>query len=63
MGKRRASPSKQGPNYFWTGEGNLQTCQTKWQSRLQKVFKIACIPDGHSHRFRDTFAVDLLSRA
>jgi len=57
-----ADCDEEGSNYFWTGEGTLQTTLTKWQSRLQKVFKIAGIPDGHSHRFRDTFAVDLLSK-
>ncbi|MGA7922053.1 MAG: hypothetical protein WCA38_20510 [Candidatus Acidiferrales bacterium] len=31
-----------------------------WRARLQRLFEIAGIPDGHAHRFRDTFAVDLL---
>jgi integrase len=39
-------------HYFWFGPGNLATAIAKWQARLQKVFKIAGIPDGHSHRFR-----------
>ncbi|MGA7626650.1 MAG: hypothetical protein WCA91_24040 [Candidatus Acidiferrales bacterium] len=31
-----------------------------WRARLQRLFEIAGIPYGHPHRFRDTFAVDLL---
>ena len=31
-----------------------------WQRRLQKVFVNAGVPGGHAHRFRDTFAVELL---
>ena len=50
------------PYYFWPGPGTLQTAQTKWQARLKKIFAIAGMPAGHSHRFRDTFAVDLLSK-
>ncbi|HEV2495700.1 MAG TPA: tyrosine-type recombinase/integrase [Terriglobia bacterium] len=31
-----------------------------WQRTLKAVFRLAGIPDGHAHRFRDTFAVGLL---
>jgi site-specific recombinase XerD len=30
--------------------------------RLKLVYEMAGIPDGYSHRLRDTFGVDLLSR-
>jgi hypothetical protein len=33
---------------------------TNWRARLQRLFELAKIPDGHAHRFRDTFAVELL---
>ena len=50
------------PYYFWSNAGALQTAQTHWQARLQKISKIAGITKGHSYRFRDSFSVDLLSR-
>lgn len=31
-----------------------------WQTRLRKLFKLANVPNGHPHRFCDTFAVELL---
>jgi integrase/recombinase XerD len=50
------------PYYFWSNVGTVTTALTHWQSRLKKIFNIAGIPDAHSHRFRDTFSVDLLSK-
>lgn len=46
--------------WFWTGNGKLQTAVTDWQGRLHKLFTDAKIRDGHAHRFRDTFAAELL---
>jgi integrase/recombinase XerD len=31
-----------------------------WQRSLRRLFKLAGVPDAHAHRFRDTFAVELL---
>jgi integrase len=47
--------------FFYTGEGLPKTAVTDWQWRLRKIYDDAGIPDGHSHRLRDTFSVDLLS--
>jgi integrase len=53
--------NKYGQFLFWTGNGNLKSCVTDWQRTLKRLFKIATV-EGHAHRFRDTFAVNLLSR-
>lgn len=50
------------PKYvFWTGASVPRTVTTNFQNDLRKVFDEAGIPDGHSHRFRDTAAVEWLS--
>lgn len=54
------------PKYvFWSGNGLESSTVTHWQDDMRTLFKAAGIKsDGHmrSHRLRDTFAVDLLSK-
>jgi integrase/recombinase XerD len=45
--------------YFWTGRGQIESAVRSWQTRLRKLFKLAGLK-SHSHRFRDTLAVELL---
>lgn len=46
--------------WFWTGRGEVETARKKWTEALADLFKKANVKDGHAHRFRDTFAVELL---
>ncbi len=46
---------------FWSGAGKLAVAVRVWETRLRNLFHdYAKIPGGHAHRFRDTFAVELL---
>ena len=54
-----ATPKVTDRFYFWSGIGKLKSIVRSWQTRLRRLFKLARIPDGHAHRFRDTFAVEL----
>jgi len=49
------------PYYFWSGESKRRTVVNIWEDSFKSMFKRAGI-DGHSHRLRHTFAVDLLQR-
>jgi integrase/recombinase XerD len=46
--------------FFSTGAAKPQTARANWSRYLDSLFALAEIDGGHSHRFRDTFAVDLL---
>ena len=46
--------------FFWSGTGKLDSIVRSWQTRLRRLFGLARVSDGHAHRFRETFAVDLL---
>ncbi|HYL73541.1 MAG TPA: tyrosine-type recombinase/integrase [Bryobacteraceae bacterium] len=48
--------------YFLRGQSTrLETVTDLWRRALSKVFTNAGIPNGHPHRFRDTFAIALLT--
>ena len=55
-----AVPKVSDKYFFWTGESKVNSATGDWQRRLRGLFKEAGIPSGHAHRFRDTFAVELL---
>lgn len=46
--------------FFWTGTGTPKSALSVWDRTLRRLFEIAEIENGHSHRFRDTFATTLL---
>jgi len=47
--------------FFWRGKSKTTSITGFWRARIAEVFDEAGIEDGHTHRFRDTFAVSLLS--
>ena len=55
-----AAPKSSEGHFFWTGKSRLHSAIGKWQRRLQTLFALAEVQGGHAHRFRDTFAVELL---
>lgn len=46
--------------FFWTGQSSKETAAGNWRRSLRKLFRLASVDGGHPHRFRDTFAVELL---
>jgi integrase/recombinase XerD len=46
--------------FFSTGDAKPQTARANWSRYLDSLFELAKVKGGHSHRFRDTFAVELL---
>jgi len=55
----RTTPMMDGRYWFRTTEAKLRTAVSRWQSRLSALSKAVGI-HVHAHRFRDTFAVELL---
>ena len=45
---------------FWSGNGKRKSVVGNWQRALKTLFKLAGIQQGHAHRFRHTFACELL---
>ena len=55
-------PHKNPLCFFWSGHSKIQAAASLWRKHLAVVFTDAKIEGGHSHRFRDTFAVALLEK-
>jgi len=55
-----ATPEVTDEHFFWNGIDKLETIVGSWRKRLSKLFELAEVEKGHAHRFRDTFAVELL---
>jgi integrase len=55
-------PLKNGKYFFCHGSDNLVSACSGWHKRLRQVFDVAGIERCESHRFRHTFATDMLSR-
>jgi integrase/recombinase XerD len=46
--------------FFWTGTSKRKSAVGDWQRTLKKLFQRAGVHGGHAHRFRHTFAKNLL---
>jgi integrase/recombinase XerD len=55
-----STPMVTNANFFWTGIGDLDVIVGSWQKRMRRLFRLANVPSGHAHRFRDAFAAELL---
>jgi integrase/recombinase XerD len=55
-----ATPKVNEKYFFWSDAGKLDSAVRSSQTRLRKLFRLAAIPGGHAHRFRDAFAVEPL---
>jgi len=52
---------KSGEYFFWSGEGNPKSCVGDWQRTFRRLSTLAGV-HIHAHRWRHTFAVELLSK-
>jgi integrase/recombinase XerD len=51
-----------GHYYFWSGHGKKKSCVGDYQRAFKRLYELANVENGHAHRWRDTFAVELLLR-
>ncbi len=49
-----------GKNLFEVRHPKPKSAVGDWQRSLKRLLILAGVPDGHAHRFRDTFSVELL---
>ncbi|MFZ1140735.1 MAG: site-specific integrase, partial [Candidatus Sulfotelmatobacter sp.] len=56
----QAVPNSNPKYFFWSGKGKEKAIAGNLSRKLKPIFIKAEIEDGHSHRFRDTAAVELL---
>ena len=49
--------------YFWTGLSKAKSVVGDWQRSLKRLVILAGVPDGHAHRFRETFPSNFFSPA
>src|ERR1019366_10470733 len=49
-----------GKFFFWTGESKPKSTVGNWQRAMKRLFKLADVSHGHPHKFRHTFATELL---
>jgi integrase/recombinase XerD len=56
----RATP-KRGAGWFWDGDADLESTIEDWRRRLKAAAQRARVPRPSFHRFRDTFATELLA--
>jgi integrase len=47
--------------FFWSGEGNPKSCVGDWQRTFRRLGVVAGV-HIHAHRWRHTFATQLLSK-
>jgi len=59
--KKAISKMPVGEYFFWSGSGNPKSCVGDWQRTLRRLGEIAGI-HIHAHRWRHTFATQLLSK-
>jgi site-specific recombinase XerD len=59
----RTLPKSNPTYFFWNGRSKLSSATDLWRTnRLKKIFENAEVENAHPHRFRHTFAVELLKK-